>query len=149
MTNAQKVFFVALRVALGALFLYAGVTKVIDPTWSAAGYISGAKNFTGFYQLLLDPGILPIVNLLNAWGLTLLGVSLISGLLVRLSSVLGAVLMLLYYFALPFPQPDAHSLIVDNHIIYALILCFFAATPASSGWGLGGKIFGTKKDYPA
>lgn len=118
------------------MMLYAGMSHVLDPQFSAAGYLQGAKMFTGFYQWLLSPGILPVVNFVNEWGLTLLGVSLIFGIGVRLSSVLGAVLMLLYYFPLGFPYPDAHSYIVDEHIIYASMLLFFAAIRAGKVWGL-------------
>lgn len=114
------------RVSLGVLMFYAGVTKVTNPDWSAAGYIGGAGNFVEFYKIFLNPAILPIVNFLNAWGLTILGLSLILGIFVRLSSLFGIVLMLLYYFAAgPFPHPSAHAYIVDEHIIYALILLFF------------------------
>lgn len=113
---------------MGTMFFYAGFTKIIDSNWSAAFYLHGAKTFTGFYEWLTTPGILPIVNFLNEWGLTLLGLSLILGIFVRLSSILGAVLMLLYYFpTLDFPYPNAHSFIVDEHIIYATALIVLAS----------------------
>ena len=122
---------------MGWLMFYAGITKILNPTWSAAGYLKGAKTFTGFYQWLLSPDILPTINFVNEWGLALLGVSLIFGVFVRLSSVLGAVLMLLYYFViLDFPPPNAFSYIVDEHVIYALVLIFCAATRAGRVWGL-------------
>ena len=133
---AQKLMLVATRVALGWLFFYAGITKVLNPNWSAKGYLAGAKTFGAFYQWLLTPHIIPFVNFINEWGLTLLGVSLILGIFVRLSSILGAVLMLLYYFPiLQFPYPNANSYIVDEHIIYALILIFFAALRAGRVMG--------------
>lgn len=116
---------------------YAGITKVLDPSWSAAGYLKGAKTFAGFYQWILQPNILPTINFINEWGLMLLGVSLILGIGVRLSSILGAILMLLYYFpVLQFPYPNPHSYIVDDHIIYALVLLFFASLRAGRIWGL-------------
>ena len=122
---------------MGWLMFYAGITKVLNPEWSAVGYLKGAKTFAGFYNWLLQPGILPIVNFLNEWGLTLLGISLIFGIAVRLSSVLGAILMLLYYFpALEFPYIKPFSFLVDEHIIYALILLFFMAVRAGRAWGL-------------
>ena len=93
---SARVTLLLTRVAFGILFFYAGITKVLDSTWSAAGYIGGAKTFAGFYQLFLNPTILPIINFLNAWGLTILGLSLVLGLFVRLSSLLGIGLMLLY-----------------------------------------------------
>ncbi|MBI2056060.1 MAG: DoxX family protein [Candidatus Sungbacteria bacterium] len=137
MIYSQKVFLFLLRVAMGWMMFYAGITKIMDPAWSAEGYLKGAKIFSGFYQWLLSPGMLPIVNLVNEWGLTLLGLSLIFGIFVRLSSFLGAILMLLYYFPiLDFPYPNPHSLIVDEHIIYACALLLFASLRAGRVWGL-------------
>lgn len=134
--NSEKYTLGLLRVAMGWLYFYAGITKVLNPDWTAEGYIRGAKNFTWFFQLLLNPEILPVVNFVNEWGLTLLGLSLILGLGVRLSSVLGAVLMLMYYFALPFPYPNAHSFLVDEHIIYTFALLFLASVGAGRVFGL-------------
>src|SRR3989344_6316207 len=109
MSKTQKVALVILRVILGWMFFYAGVTKIADPNWSAAGYLTGAKTFTGLYQAMLTPNILPIINFINEWGLTLLGLSLIFGLFVRLSAWLGTLLMTLYYFPiLDFPYPNPH-----------------------------------------
>jgi thiosulfate dehydrogenase [quinone] large subunit len=134
---SARVTLLLTRVALGILFFYAGITKVLDSTWSAAGYIGVAKTFPNFYQLFLNPTILPIVNFLNEWGLTILGLSLILGLFVRLSSLLGVALMLLYYFAAgPFPYPNAHAWLVDEHIVYALLLLSFASIRAGRYWGL-------------
>src|SRR3989338_11427456 len=136
MTYFQKVSLFLLRVSLGWMMLYAGITKIADPGWSAAGYIRGAKMFPGFYQWLLNPQILPIVNFANEWGLTLLGISLILGVFVRLSSLLGAALMLLYYFPiLDFPYPSPNSYIVDQHVIFIFVLALFAAMRAGRIWG--------------
>lgn len=136
MTKSQKVSLFLLRVSLGWLFFYAGITKILNPEWSAAGYLKGAKAFTGFYEWLATPEVLPVVNFLNEWGLTLLGVSLILGVFVRLSSILGAIMMVLYYLPLGFPYPDAHSLLVDEHIVYAFVLLLFANFRAGRVWGL-------------
>ncbi|KKW45930.1 MAG: hypothetical protein A3A43_00210 [Candidatus Liptonbacteria bacterium RIFCSPLOWO2_01_FULL_56_20] len=137
MTSFQKISLALLRVSLGWFMFYAGVTKVLDPAWSAGGYLKGAKNLAGFYQWLANPDILPAVNFINEWGLALLGVSLILGIAVRLSSVLGAILMLLYYIPiLDFPYPNAHAYIVDEHIIYIFVLLFFAASRAGRIYGL-------------
>ena len=126
-----------MRIATGWMMFYAGITKIIDPNWSAAGYLQGAKMFPAFYQWLLQPSIIPTVNFVNEWGLTLLGVSLILGIGVRLSSILGAVLMLLYYLPiLDFPYPNPHSYIVDEHVIYIFVLLFFASIRAGRIWGL-------------
>ena len=139
MTSPQKFFLFLLRVTVGWMFFYAGITKVLDPQWSAEGYLKGAKAFSWFFQILLDPSVLPIINFMNKWGLTLLGISLILGLFVRFSSLLGVLLMALYYMALGFPYPNPHSYIVDEHIIYISILFFFAAVKAGRVFGLDAK----------
>ena len=116
---------------------YAGITKILNPAWSAAGYLNSAKTFPEFYIWLTTPAILPITNLINEWALTLLGVSLILGIFVRLSSLGGALLMILYYFPiLTFPTVKTTAFIVDEHIIYALVFLFFAAVRAGRIWGL-------------
>lgn len=139
MTSSQKFFLFLLRVSAGWMFFYAGITKVLNPQWSAEGYLKGAKSFVWFYQWLLQPEILPVINSVNKWGLTLLGVSLIIGLFARFSSLLGVLLMALYYIPLGFPYPNPHSYIVDEHIIYIAILLFFAAVSAGRIFGLDSK----------
>ena len=121
---------------------YAGITKILNPQgFSAAFYLKDAKTFHGFYQAMLQPDILPFINFVNEWGLTLLGVSLILGVFVRISAPLGAVLMLLYYFPiLNGLYPNAHALIVDEHIIYAVALLILAAYNAGAVWGLGSRV---------
>lgn len=136
MDKQAKIAVLLLRLSLGWLFFYAGITKVLNPDWSAVGYLAGAKTFVSFYHWLATPAVLPFVDFLNEWGLTLLGVSLLVGLLVRSSALAGAGLMLLYYFALPFPYPSEHSFLVDEHIIYALALALLWTLHAGKFWGL-------------
>ncbi|MDP3779127.1 MAG: DoxX family protein [bacterium] len=137
MTRSQKFFLFLLRISMGWMMFYAGIAKVINPNWSAAGYLMNAKSFIGVYQWFASPGILPFTNFMNEWGLMFLGVSLILGIGVRLSSVLGAALMMLYYFAiLQFPHPNANAYIVDEHVIYACVLLFFVSMKAGRIWGL-------------
>ncbi len=139
MNKYAKVFLVLLRLSLGWMFLYSGITKIIDPSWTAAGLLTHASTFSGFYSWLASPELISITNFVNEWGQLLLGISLILGLFVRLSSVLGAALMLLYYFPiLKFPYPNEHSYIVDEHIIYALALLVLASFSAGKIFGLAG-----------
>ncbi|MDP3934632.1 MAG: DoxX family membrane protein [Candidatus Giovannonibacteria bacterium] len=140
MAQFQKISLFLLRVSLGWLIFYAGIDALTTPGWSAAGYLKGAKTFVGFYQWLLQPSILPTINFVNEWALTLLGVSLILGVFIKFSAPLGALLMLLYYFPiLQFPYPSAHSFIVDEHIIYAVALLVLASLRSGDVWGLGKK----------
>lgn len=136
MEKSQQLALVFLRVTLGFMMFYAGITKVLNPEWSAEGYLKGAKAFTGLFGWFASPGVLPVINFINEWGLTLLGVSLILGIAVRLSSKLGALLMLLYYLPLGFPYPNAHALVVDEHIIYIAALLVLATMRAGRVYGL-------------
>ena len=136
-SKSSKIALFALRLSTGWLMFYAGITKILNPEWSAAGYLNSAKTFPWLFQWFAQPSILPITNFVNEWWLNLLGGSLILGIGVRLSSLFGAVLMMLYYFPiLDFPYPNAHSFIVDEHIIYVAVLLVLAALRAGRVWGL-------------
>lgn len=134
----SDLYIFLLRTSMGVVFFYAGITKVLNPNWTAAGYLKGAKTFPELYNFFLQPDLLPIINFVNEWGLTLLGVSLLLGISVRLSSYLGALLMLLYYIPiLKFPYAGANSFLVDQHIIYILVLLFLGEVRAGRVvWGL-------------
>lgn len=137
MTRVQQVSLLLLRLALGWLFFWAGITKVLNPEWTAAGYLNNAKTLSGFYHALAQPGIITAVNWLNEWGLLLLGLALLGGIFIRLAGILGAILMLLYYFpGLDFPYAGKTSLLVDEHIVYALALLLLGAFRAGRVWGL-------------
>tara|TARA_Y100000310_G_C20633834_1_gene790115 strand:+ start:335 stop:784 length:450 start_codon:yes stop_codon:yes gene_type:complete len=141
----KNILIFALRLSMGWLFLYAGITKVLNPDWTSAGYLKGAQTFSELYQFLASPGIVSFVDFGNQWGLTLIGISLILGIFVRFSSIFGAILMLLYYFpVLNFPYVGEHSLLVEEHIIYALALGLLAAIGAGKIWGIDGKILQTR-----
>lgn len=118
---------------MGGLFFYAGFTKIMDPAWSAESYIAKSKMFTEFYANLLQPNILPYVNLANKWGLTLIGAALILGIFVRSASFSGFLLMLLYYIPV---YPPEHAYIIDEHIIYALVFFVFMAVPVGQVMGV-------------
>jgi len=126
-----------LRIAMGMYFLYAGLSKIIDPAWSAVGYLSGAKTFTGLFEWFALPQNIGWVNFMNEWGLTLIGIALLVGLFSRVTAIGGALFMLLYYFpVLNFPYAGPHGFIVDEHILWILIFVVFYATRVGRFWGL-------------
>lgn len=124
-----------LRVAMGLLFFWAGWSKVIkDGGWSAAGYLQGASGpLAEWFQSLAGS---PVVDVLNMWGLTLIGLALILGLLVRTASFFGILLMTLYYLA-HFVDNTSHGLI-DEHVVYSLVLFLFLVGGFGHVWGLDG-----------
>lgn len=136
MTKFQRGALVLLRVSMGWMFLYAGVVKLINPGWSAERFLNNAKSFPEFFAWFASPSMLPLTDFLNEWGLTLLGISLILGIGVRLATILGVALMALYYLPLDFPKPNANSFVVDDHIIYIFALLVLGAFKAGRYFGL-------------
>ena len=125
--KCQRYGMIALRITLGWYFLYAGFSKIINPDWSAAGYLNTAKTFTGFYAWLASPSMIDVVNFFNEWALLIIGLSVLLGIFVKWTAPVGAVMMILYYFPiLTFPTAG-HGFIVDEHLIYAAALMLLAA----------------------
>jgi thiosulfate dehydrogenase [quinone] large subunit len=140
MNHATKTALFLLRVGLGWVFVYAGFSKIIDPSWSAAGYLTHASTLSGFYNTLASSSNIGWVNFLNEWGLLLIGLSLVFGFLVRYSSIAAIALMALYWVAiLKFPLVGPNAYLVDEHIIYILIFVLFISANAGNFWGIDGK----------
>ena len=136
MTISNKTIFI-LRLALGWIFFYAGFSKVMDPAWSAAGLLSGSQVLPSLYHWFASPGVLSVINFVNEWGLLLLGVSLLLGLFVRLSSSFGILLMALYYLPqLNFPIASKVYFLIDVHVIFILGLVILIQAQAGQFWGL-------------
>lgn len=102
-TKMQAVSLVSLRVLTGWLFLYEGLTKVFNPDWTSAGFLLDSGGlFAGFFRsLAATPEILGLVDFLNVWGLTAIGLGLIAGCLTRVALMSGMVLLGFYYLSHP------------------------------------------------
>jgi len=144
-SNLQLSALVILRMLIGWHFLYEGITKVINPYWTSAGYLSESKwIFSGLFQAIVaNPGALKVVDFLNEWGLILIGFALIAGFLTRIATIAGIVLLMLYYFATPpfvglsysFPTEGSY-LIVNKTLIEAAALFVLAQFPTGTKIGL-------------
>jgi thiosulfate dehydrogenase [quinone] large subunit len=126
---------VGMRVVMGWVLFQGGITKLItyldaDPAnnWTAAGYLANAippgNPFGGMFVAMAGN---PLVDILNMWGLTLTGLGLLLGALVRWNAFWGAVMMLFYWAAaleggLLAGLPLAHGWVVDDHLVYAALL---------------------------
>src|SRR3989338_497535 len=132
-----KISIFILRLAMGWLFLYAGIIKVLNPEWTAEGYLKGAKTFPALFQWFASSQNIGWVNFFNEWGLTAIGAALILGIFVKWASFSGIILMLLYYFPiLKFPYAGTNSFIIDDHIIFILVFILFIAAKAGRYWGI-------------
>lgn len=121
---------VLLRVVVGLQFFYAGVSKIGD--WSAAGFLGNATGpLAPWFQSMAGNAW---VDVLNVWGLLLIGVALILGVAVRPASFAGVVLMALYYMA-DFVGNTAHGYI-DQHIVLMVIFGIFATGGFGHAFGL-------------
>jgi len=136
------VFIVILRILIGWHFLYEGIIKLMDPSWTAYGYLDNSRwIFSSIFRLLADNSIaLVITDNLNAWGLVLIGLGLILGLFTRVASIAGACLLALYYIANPpFVGSDVltegHYLFIDKNLIEMIALVFLALYPTGIYFG--------------
>ena len=136
-----------LRMVIGWHFLYEGVFKVLlGKSWSAADFLSDStwRLAPYFRGLTESSATLHIVDLLNMWGLTLIGLGLMLGVFTRLSAFAGAVLLTLYYLANP-PfiglrgmYGEGNYLIINRNLIEIAVLLAFVLIPRGWMYGLDG-----------
>ncbi len=108
--NISTWFLTIFRIVVGWYFLYEGIEKLINPSWTAQGYLANSRWIFAdiFHQMAENPEMMKVIDFLNIWGLILIGLSLFIGFLVRWSSITGSLLLLLYFVAYP-PFRDTHS----------------------------------------
>ncbi len=133
-------FVIAFRLLMGWTFLYAGSWQVLSSDFSAATFLQHTKTFHDVYAPLASPAIAPVLTFLVKCGHLLIGLSLVSGLLVRVSGVFGVALLLIYWTAhMDFPYIESHvNLIVDYHIVYAMLTAWLVVANAGRVRGLDG-----------
>jgi thiosulfate dehydrogenase (quinone) large subunit len=120
----------SLRLVMAYVFLSAGIQKVLDPGWTAAGFLTNAvpegNPFAGVFAAMAD-GWLWLIDPLNVWGQVLIGLALLVGAFVRLAALGGAMMMLLYWLTqfqagLLLGLPVENGFVVTYHLVYAIIL---------------------------
>ena len=129
-----------LRMLIGWHFLYEGIWKLIQPGgWSSAGYLRMSSWFAApVFRMIADtPWLLRIVDLINMWGLTLIGLALVVGILVRPAAAAGILLLAFYYVAQPpflSAYSEGHFLFIDRNVVEAVALLAVMLVPS---YGLG------------
>jgi thiosulfate dehydrogenase [quinone] large subunit len=134
----ERCLIVFFRLAMGWTFLYAASHQVFVPGWSIAGFLEHTKTFLDFFAAFTTPTVAPIVSFFVAYGHLLIGLSLIFGLLVRVSASFGILLMLMYWMAhMDFPYIETqNNFLLDFHIVYAGVLTYLIVKHAGHVWGL-------------
>jgi thiosulfate dehydrogenase [quinone] large subunit len=137
--NGLILFF---RLAMGWTFLYAGVWQLLSHDFTAASFLTHTKTFHDFFVLFTNPTVLPITDFMVKWGHLLIGLSLVSGLMVRVSGPFGILLLGVYYFAhLDFPYVESNvNFIMDFHLVYMGVITWLIAMRAGHVWGLDGLV---------
>jgi thiosulfate dehydrogenase (quinone) large subunit len=144
-TKMQSFALVVLRITIGWHFLYEGGVKVLNPHWTSKAYLLDSGGFLKdfFVQLAGNQAVLTVSDYANAWGLTLIGLSLLLGIFTRYSSIAGIVLLLLYYLSHPafpgiqylFPS-DGSYFIINKTLVELFALLVIFAFPTSDIFGL-------------
>jgi thiosulfate dehydrogenase [quinone] large subunit len=130
----------AMRIGMGWILLQGGLTKLVNPSWTAAGYLTNVpagNPFMNYWSLMAGN---PIVDQLVIWGLILTGLGLIVGAFTRLTVFSASTMMMLFWASsleggLLQGFPVAHGWLVDSHIVYVILMV--AAAEFGAGRILG------------
>jgi thiosulfate dehydrogenase [quinone] large subunit len=145
-----------LRVAVGFIFLFAGLEKVIGGggEWSAAGFLQFATGGSLGWPWVSDPAegeifnptqpvwvaladneaAMTVIDLLVPWGQIAIGIGLMLGLLTRFSAAMGTLMMVLFFFA----AWELEFGIVNQHLTYALVTFVLGYLGSGNFYGLDG-----------
>jgi 4-hydroxymandelate oxidase len=144
-SSRQTFALTALRMAIGWHLLYEGIAKTLQGNWSSASYLSSSTwIFAKFFRLIAEvPWALKIVDIINVWALTVLGLCLVLGYLTRSTTLCSAGLLMLYYVTHPpftagsdpLSGPGSY-LIVDHNLVEAAALVVLALVRPRSLYGL-------------
>jgi thiosulfate dehydrogenase (quinone) large subunit len=136
--SCVKALVVYFRLAMAWTFLYAASHQVFDPKFTVVGFLKTTKTFHELFSTFTTPAMAPITTFLVEYGHLLIGLSLLVGLMVRVSASFGVLLMLIYWMAhMDWPYiEDKTNFILDYHLVYAGVLIFLIVMRAGHVWGL-------------
>jgi thiosulfate dehydrogenase [quinone] large subunit len=138
-TRTDQGFILVFRLLMAWTFLYAASHQgIFNPKFSAVAFLSHAKTFHDVYGVIARPAMDPVLTFLVSYGHLLIGLSLLVGLMVRVSAAFGAALLLLYWTAhmeRPYIE-NTNNFIVDYHIVYAVVCIYLIFKRAGHVWGL-------------
>jgi thiosulfate dehydrogenase (quinone) large subunit len=152
------------RIAVGIIFLWAGLEKFLGPEpFSAAGFLGHATGGTlgwpfvteaaegaiynpthdVWVNLSQNASLMPVINFLVVFGEIGIGVALILGLFTRFAGAMGTLMMLLFFFA----AWDFAYGIVNQHLAYALACATLTGLGAGRYYGFDGVLAGKVPDW--
>lgn len=155
----EQYIWALLRIFLGWIFLWSFFDKLFGWGFSTApdkAWILGNSPTSGFLQFGTHGPFSPIfqslagsaiVDWLFMLGLLLIGLALIFGIGIKIAGYSGALMMLLMWLSL---LPPEHNPILDEHIIYLIVLLGLTIVKPGQWFGLGKQWVNTRivKKYP-
>lgn len=139
-SSMEKTLIVYFRFVMAWTFLYAASHQVFVPGWTVVGFLNHTKTFHDVFAVFTTPAMAPVTTFLVEYGHLLIGLSLLTGLMVRVSASFGVMLMIIYWFAhmdWPFIE-NKNNLIIDYHAVYAGVLVYLIVKRAGHVFGLDG-----------
>ncbi len=145
---ADVYVWVAVRLSLGSIFLWAFVDKLFGfgfATQPEQAWIHGGSPTAGFLKFGVSGPFSSFFNALSGsvfvdWlfmlGLLGIGLSLILGVCTKIAGWSGAFMVLLMWLAL---LPPKNNPVIDEHVVYLILLIGIAAAELRAGdyYGLG------------
>lgn len=151
LSRGQKRGVAILRIAVGIIFLTAGVEKafIAEGGFNAAGFLKFATGGTpvlaspvegviynptqGFWVSLAgNAAAMDLVNFLVVFGQLAIGTALILGIATRFASAMGTLMMLFFFVA----AWEFEFGVVNQHLTYALVTAFIGYIGAGRYYGL-------------
>ena len=152
-STTEKCLVLYFRLTMAWTFLYAASHQVFVPSFSVVGFLSHTKTWHDVFIVFTTPTMAPITTVLVEYGHLLIGLSLLTGLMVRVSASFGVLLMIVYWFAhmdWPFIE-NTNNFIIDYHLVYAGVLVYLVFKRAGHVFGLDGWVENLRffKTHPA
>jgi thiosulfate dehydrogenase [quinone] large subunit len=150
LSKGQRLGAAVLRVAVGSIFLTAGLQKALGTTpFNAAGFLKGGTLGTPAFgtpaegvvynpthdfwvSLAANADLVAIVNWMVVFGQIAIGIALILGIATRFAGAMGTIMMLFFLVA---AWEFDHG-IVNQHLAYALLTGFLAYIGAGRFYGV-------------
>lgn len=153
-TKPQLLALITCRVLIGWHFLYEGCVKLLNPDWSAKGFLMDSEGL--FKELFLwmanTEEVIEIINFLTQWGLVFIGLALILGMLSKIASISGIIMLTMFYISHPpligieYMMPSEGSyLIVNKNLIELSMLIVLTLIPTNRIVGIDRLLFRTKR----
>ncbi|HOO85251.1 MAG TPA: DoxX family membrane protein [Prolixibacteraceae bacterium] len=153
-SSAQLTVLVIARVLIGWYCLFEGVSKLMNPNWSSFAFLIDSKGwFAGIFQSMAsNSALLNVIDFMNVWGLIAIGLGLILGLLTRVATVSGIVLIGLYWLSHPalinvkyMLAGTDNTMWVDKNLIFIFLLVILLVFPTGKEIGIDRILFNRKK----